>query len=183
MSLSAMVIIYQGQFLNEKFKAKLFMPVPIELIVVSGISIFSVNYSCVSSGQMNAIERFVSGWSTSADRSSTLQVIVVTLISLFTGMHEHYGSEIMGEVPTGWDIFQRFEGAIHRLHLHEKHKNSNAHPRTLQNAADNASEDDCATCDAAASLHHSVHKLCDMLIARENFRPPERLPSRSQPGL
>ncbi|XP_028968860.1 anion exchange transporter [Galendromus occidentalis] len=41
MSLTAVVVIYQGQFLNEKFKAKLFMPVPVELVVVIIVTLIS----------------------------------------------------------------------------------------------------------------------------------------------
>lgn len=140
MSFSAMILIYQGQFLNEKFKAKLFMPVPVELIVVRSFNLlllfvslllslltfyivsFLPSFVCSLFCLYNDLRRvritqaedaeppfdFAFSIHPTLKRTCFLhclflfrQVVIVTLISFFTGMHERYGCEIMGEVPTG----------------------------------------------------------------------------------
>lgn len=87
-----MVFLYGVKDLNERFKKKLPVPIPGEMIVVY----FNFSMKCV---YFNTV--YISLCCLTAYSFSPIQVIVSTGISYGVQLTENYGVEVVGEIPSG----------------------------------------------------------------------------------
>ena len=71
--------------INERFKQKLPMPIPVELIVVDLISFFLLYNTII------------------LNRFNMLKVVIGTVVSYFVKFNEKYNVKIIGNLPLGYD--------------------------------------------------------------------------------